>query len=337
MRRSTAFWFIAAALSVSAVAGFFVYRHVAVAPQNGVVELMGSLPSDATAVAFVDAAALRRSPFFAGFLALAPAQDADADYAQFLRATGFNYERDLDRAAIAFFPSSAGTSFFAVVEGRFDAESIKRYALQSGSRAVRDDVEIYSTQANGSTRRTFFTFLSPNLLALTNGADLAAYLKSQKGRVAAELHERTLRLAGSPLFVILRQEALVPLARNPKTPSGLRVDQLPALVANLRWVTLAARPDGDRMRLVAEGECVSEDVARRVADSMSGLLTIAQVAMDDPKVRRGMDPLTRDALTETLKSADVSRIDRGETKTVRLIVELGPKLLDALRNSPPRV
>ena len=37
-----------------------------------------------------------------------------------------------------------------------------------------------------------------------------------------------------------------------------------------------------------------------------------------------------------IKSADITRIDRGDTKAVRLLLEITPKFLAAARTPPPR-
>lgn len=321
------------ALAALGAAGVLVYRHYAASPDGGVLALVSALPGDATTVIYVDAGALRQSPFFARLLELAPAQQVDREYAEFLRATGFQYERDLDRAAIAIRHSSTQKNFVAIVEGRFDRGKITEHAAAAGTRAVSDGREIYSTPVSGSARRMTFTFLRANRMALTDDESLTEYLKTQKDDAGAELRERVVRLAGSPFFVILRQEALGALPKHPPAPGGVRIDQLAAIAANLRWVTVAARPEGERLKLVVEGECASDDAARRIAESLDGLLTLARMGTDDPKARKEMDPATREALGETLKSAEVSRIDRGETKAVRLVVDFGPKILDAMQNS----
>ena len=59
-----------------------------------------------------------------------------------------------------------------------------------------------------------------------------------------------------------------------------------------------------------------------------------RLGIDDPRARKAMDPAMREALVDALKSAEVSRIDRDETKAVRLVVDFGPKILGALQNHP---
>jgi hypothetical protein len=45
----------------------------------------------------------------------------------------------------------------------------------------------------------------------------------------------------------------------------------------------------------------------------------------------------REAYLELLKSADVSKLDRGDTKSVRLVFEITPGFLEAARKTPPAV
>src|SRR5258707_14631572 len=87
---------------------------------------MGSAnPADASTVLFADLGELRRAPFAAELYNWIPKGQADAEYSQFLRETGFDYERDLDRAAIAVIKGEKDSKLFAVAEGRFDRKKIE--------------------------------------------------------------------------------------------------------------------------------------------------------------------------------------------------------------------
>src|SRR5258708_36027995 len=76
--------------------------------------LLQLLPTDATAVIFVDLDQLRASPFLAKLYAWAPQRNADSEYAQFVRDTGFSYERDLKRLAVANFQHRSTTDLFPI-------------------------------------------------------------------------------------------------------------------------------------------------------------------------------------------------------------------------------
>ncbi|HKV61973.1 MAG TPA: hypothetical protein VJO16_08680, partial [Candidatus Acidoferrum sp.] len=48
-----------------------------------------------------------------------------------------------------------------------------------------------------------------------------------------------------------------------------------------------------------------------------------------------LDPAMRNAYVELLKTADVSKVDRGDSKSVRLVFDITPGFLDAARKAPP--
>ncbi len=116
------------------------------------------MPEDARAVLFIDLADLRKQPFFAGLLAWAPKPDADQEYRQFVRDTGFDYEKDLDRVAVAFEQQGAQRIFFAVGDGHFDKKKIKAYAAKNGVLQNSGAAEIFSLPIAGSSARLSFTF-----------------------------------------------------------------------------------------------------------------------------------------------------------------------------------
>ena len=70
-------------------------------------------------------------------------------------------------------------------------------------------------------------------------------------------------------------------------------------------------------------------------DLMNGVVILAQLGLNDAKTRQQLDPAAREAYLELLKSADVSKINRGDTKSVRLVFEITPGFLEAARRAPP--
>jgi hypothetical protein len=67
------------------------------------------------------------------------------------------------------------------------------------------------------------------------------------------------------------------------------------------------------------------------------MLVLMQAGLNDSKTRKQLDPAVREAYLELVKGADVSRIDRGKTKAVRLVFEMTPKFLEAARRPLPVV
>jgi len=314
------------------VFGYERWRGSAYDPRN---DVLAQMPAESSAVLYIDLDGLRQSPFLAELYKWAPQAKADADYAQFLQSTGFNYETDLHRVSIAFLKHGEATTLFAVAEGRFDRKKISTYASQTGTRENHGGREIFSVPLSGSTRRITFTFLRNDRIALTNGTNLEASSQRPADSDAQAWRVRFRRLAGSPVFAVVRQDAGAGAALSMQAPRGLQSAQLSALIDQLQWITVAGKPEADRLRVVLEGESGAEGPTRQLSDVINGLLVLAQAGLSDQKMREQLQPDVREAYLEMLKSADVSQIDRGETKSVRLIFDLTPKFLEVARTAMP--
>jgi hypothetical protein len=323
-------------LLAAALAGLDAYWRWHDAGSSTRDALLSAMPSEATAVVFADLTYLRPSPFAAQFYKWIPKSEADAEYAQFLRETGFDFERDLDRAAIAVMKSEKDSKLFAIAEGRFDRKKIENYASQSGVRESRGGREIFSVPLKDLGRKITFTFLSKDRIALIDEGDLAALLAPLPDSAdVRDWRERFTREAGSPLFAVIRQDAAAGDALAARAPGGFQSPQLSALLDQLQWITLAGKPLDNALRIVAEGECTSEQTTRQLADLLNGVLVLAQAGLNGPKTRQQLDPRIREAYLELIKGAQVSRIDRGETKSVRVVFDVTPKILEAALIAAP--
>jgi hypothetical protein len=298
--------------------------------------VLSAMPPDASAVLFADFAELRGTLFATAFYNWIPKNQVDPEYAQFLRETGFDYERDLDRVAIAVIKNEKESKLFAAAEGRFDRKKIEAYASRSGTRETRSGREILTVPLSDSARKISFAFLGKEEVALTDAGDLAAFLAPVPNSTdAREWRERFTREAGSPVFAVIRQDAAAGTALASRTPGGFQSPQLSALLDQLQWITLAGKPQDSALRIVAEGECTSDQTTRQLADLLNGVLVLAQTGLSTPKTRQQLDPHIRDAYLELIKGADVSRFDRGETKSVRVVFDVTPKLLEAATIAVP--
>ncbi|MGH7936823.1 MAG: hypothetical protein ACREF8_07420 [Chthoniobacterales bacterium] len=301
-------------------------------------KMLSTMPSAANVVFFADTSQLRQTPFIAQLFAWAPKPQVDAEYAKFLRDTGFDYERDLDRIAIGITKRGQDTTFFAVAEGRFDRRKINTYTSQFGTHESRGGREIFSVPVKDSKRKISFTFPSLHGIALTDDPDVAVLIAAPPtGDDAKEWRVRFNRLAGSPLFAVIRQDAATDSALETRALGGLQSQQFSAMLDQLQWITIAGKPEEDRLRVVMEGECPTDAAARQFSDLLNGVLTLAQAGLNGPQVRQQLDPQAREAYLEMLKAADIARLDRGETKSVRLIFDVTPKFLAAARTAAPEI
>ena len=327
---------LAAMIVVLGAAVFFGYRKWGLQNGSAREETLALMPTDAMAILFADFDELRQAPFIAKLYEWAPKPQADADYAQFLKETGFDFERDLKRITIAVQKRGQDSTLFAILDGKFDGQKISTYALKDGSALKTSGREIFSIPVNGTAKRISLTFLRNDRIAVTGDANLAFFLDAKKrAEDTADWRARFERLAGSPVFAVIRQDAGVGAALAAEAPRGLRSPQLSTLLDQLQWITLAGKPENDRLRVVAEGECTAEATARQLVDLMNGVVILAQLGLNDAKTRQQLDPAAREAYLELLKSADVSKINRGDTKSVRLVFEITPGFLEAARRAPP--
>jgi len=161
--------FSSIAVLLVVVIGVFAYRHWHLNDGQGEREKMLSLmPEDASTVAYVDLAQLRATPVLAALFRWAPKPTIEDDYGKFLQGTGFNYETDLDRVALAIRREPHEMPAFAVAEGRFDRKKIESYASQYSSLKTANGKTLFAIPLNGWNRKVFFTFLRSDQIEWAN-------------------------------------------------------------------------------------------------------------------------------------------------------------------------
>ena len=338
MTRSRWILWTAVILLASCLAGLDAYRRAHDSSSTPRASLLSAMPSDASAVIFADFTELRHAPFAAEFYNWIPKNQADAEYAQFLRETGFDYERDLDRVAISLIKAEKDSKLFAVAEGRFDRSKVEAYAARAGTREKRGGRDIFSVPSGDPGHKISFVFLSKNEIALSDAADIAPFLAPVSDNAdRRSWRVRFARVAGSPVFAVIRQDSEAGSALASRTPGGFQSPQLATLLNQLQWITLAGKPQEGSMRIVAEGECGDEQTSRQLSDLLNGILALAQAGLNGPQTRRGLDPRIRDAYLEMIKGAEVSRLDRGETKSVRAVFDVTSNFLHIVSAMVPTV
>jgi len=300
--------------------------------QSARENLLSHLPADSSSVVYLDFQELRASAFLSQILAWAPRSQTEEEYAKFVQATGFDYERDLDRVGVSFSGSAQSPKTMAVAEGRFERKKIESYSEHFGTLKTANGKTIYAVNLSNPPRTAYFTFLRDDEVAICNDAS-CFFQASGKSMNSEEWREHFLRMAGTPIFAVMRQDSQLLTALSQRTPGGYRSPQLATLLGQLQWVSVGAKPEGDELRVVADGETSNEMVIRQLSDMFSGLLILAQAGLDDPKSRKQLDPKLREAYAGLLKSAEVQKLDRGTSKSVRLIFEITPQLLESAKDS----
>lgn len=284
-------------------------------------DLVHQLPAGASAVVFVDVTSLRTSSFANEIANLAPTSAADPAYTQFVRDTGFDYSRDLDRATVDLWPQTSSTSVLALAQGRFDEAKIERYALRYGRLVKLHNQKVYEVREQNSTRVIRFTFVAPGEIALADGPALSQVLGSANSqRLDSQMSSRVALVSGAPIYAVARTQDL-------PTDLGLDVShsaQLADLLRSVHAISASARPAEDNMKVFASAECDSTLDALKLSTALQGLLWIGRAALADPKTRQQIGPQWP-ALDALIKAADISH----DSHRVELRVEVTPQMLQA--------
>lgn len=103
-----------------------------------------------------------------------PAQNREPEYEQFVQGTGFEFERDLNRAAFAIHYGSGAnpeTRYSEILQGHFDHDRVSQYLLKLSNNSVEryKDFDVYVIPLQGRTLRV--TLLGLDTAAASNNAD----------------------------------------------------------------------------------------------------------------------------------------------------------------------
>jgi hypothetical protein len=304
-------------------------------------DILSQLPADAPVVAYLDAAnlrALQNSPLAAALGLASPGPQADRDYANFVRDTGFDYTRDLDHAAIAVWPASFGTPdnvlgedhVLAIADGRFDQQKIKTYALRTGKEIPHGSQLVYEVPGNPPVS---LTFLSPTRLALAGGrnaTDLLARVNPNASSASSRgpaMQSRIQRVAGAPIFAVARTDRLPQSIYAPLHSSP----QLEQIARSVQAFTLAGQPDRNNLRITIDAECDAMKNAVQLAFLLETGKMAGSMALSDPRTRR---QLTKEQFTFVEALINRATINQ-QNKVVRITLEITPDMLSTAP-APPK-
>jgi hypothetical protein len=333
-------------LLVAAGVGFYFYRQRGPLPAlPGVTnnpgpppDILSLLPGDAPVVGYIDAISLRKlqnSPLAAVLGLSSPGPDADREYADFVRDTGFDYTRDLDHAALAFWPASFGTPdnpfgedrVLAIADGRFDKQKIEAYALRTGKVTTRGAQSIYEVPGNPPIS---MEFLSPTRIVLAGGKNATDLIASATSAAMpardSAMQSRIKRVAGAPIFAVARTDQL---------PAGFYANfknspQLEHLARSVRAMTLAGQSSGSDMNVALDAECDSMKNAFEISTLLDTFRMVGSMALHDPKMRGQMTRQQATFLAALLTQTKVTHQD----KWVRLSLRMTPEMLGVPRTRP---
>jgi len=319
-------------LAGAAVGVYFYRQHrpLAGASAGRPPDLLSQIPADAPVIGYLDFATLRglrNSPLAAVLGLTSPGPQADREYAEFVRDTGFDYTRDLDSVAIGLWPGSLATPpgkhpserIIAIAIGLFDQMKIEAYALRTG-KLLKTNPSVYEFPGQSPAQGIFLRFLSSDRIALaSNPAILDELTTSPVHAREPAMAARIERVAGSPIFAVARTDNLGPSFYESLKGS----QQLERLIRSVRSVTLAGKPTANGITLALDGDCDSMSSAFQIATLLDGFRFIGAAALADPRTRRQMTKEQAVFLDALLRQVKVNHQDHW----VRITLDVTPAML----------
>ena len=223
--------------------------------------MLRRLPPENATVLFVDFGTLRRG----GVLKLlASSKTEEPDYQAFVRATGFDYQRDLDLAAVSF---SSGGEFF-VVKGRFDWEKLRAYAQGQGGGC---EGRLCRMQGSTPARRISFLALQPNLMALAVGTDASAATRLAEVQTSAL---QPLDAPRDPVWLSISAESLKAPGQLPPGASFFT-----AALSSADKILLSLGPEGEKLEARLLVTCRTSDDAAALAGQLQHATSLVREMM----------------------------------------------------------
>jgi hypothetical protein len=320
---------VAAALAAcTIVAGGLFYLSFArgkTANASPAPELLSALPAGAPTLIYLDLAAMRASSFYQHRPDKGPIAIPNQDYADFVRSTGFDFEKDLDRVVVAAWPAPSSkepTKNVVIAEGRFDRAKIRDYAARKGKLDHQQGREVFLFPAKDQMGMSSITFLDDHRIALVAGTSIAPLFAANSNDPAVDpARERAARLDGAAMFAITRMPP-IPDNAGAGGMQGAASAQLMSLARSVQWVTLAVRPEGDNLRISLEGECDNSTDALQLKSALELMRMFARAGLENSKPNQSMDKATLAMLQSLLTSAEVTQA----AERVRILIELTPDI-----------
>jgi hypothetical protein len=319
-----------------ALAAFFLRPKPSAEPLARLPEIIAAAPADAFAVFYLDAESIRSSAILQRITRMLPLAKEEKDYADFVRGTGFDYSRDLDRALIAL-RSAKGQPSLAWVEGRFNRKKIESYAQSSAGFVVlpasaAEKPPVFLLREKDSAAASAFSFLGEKRLAWAHsptGLDSSALAFTSSGPLPPDLQERLQRISGAALFGVARLDPADAETRKRAGDNWL-AGQFAGIADSVRWASFALRPEEGRVKVQLTGECDGAWNATQLGFVMDGLHLLARQSLQDPNTRRQMSPQQFALFQHLVQNATITR----ESNTVYLRLELTEAVLAEVSSAP---
>ncbi|MBI2682479.1 MAG: hypothetical protein HYX26_04560 [Acidobacteriales bacterium] len=282
---------------------------------------------DAEGIVYLDLRSIRLASDFS-----APAISHEPEYEEFLSATGFQFERDLDELAIAVHapePTVDGANvvmqrrYSEIFVGRYDRTRLNHYLHKIAADVERyRDSEILVIPFEGRTVRV--SLLNDNMVVASNAGDpgvIRGIMDRQARSVLAwrapwflRLHYRDVRF-GSPLWAILQLKTPGSVKPALPLPGGLffSLPQDSVTVASVRYT--------GKVELRVEAFTNNAQDAERLNSSASSFLQLFH-ALESSGETRGPDPDVKAFFSSLQVNLDGDRVALTATLTPGFVKKL---------------
>jgi hypothetical protein len=235
-----------------------------------------------------------------------PPKNREPEYEEFVRQTGFEFERDLNRAALAIHYGNtpgnraAETRYSEILQGHFDGQRVSDYLRQMSQSVERyNDFDIYVIPLQGRTLRVVLLGLDTAAASNTDGSDAIhgmvdrykqAALPFAGPQLVADYYTRV------PLGSVVWTVARIPANGAAQDRSELLLPgSWSSLLPRGSVVVASARPLNDvhlRAQVITSNESEARNFAERV-NTFLVLFKTLDISMDgggpDPDVKKAFD------------------------------------------------
>ncbi len=312
--RSQAVVGAAVAAVLSAGVAWWVWRQ-----KQEATSLFRRLPSENAVLLHVDVARLRRVSALEPLLKARV--DPDPDYAAFVNQTGFDYQKDLDEAAVAWLPGRV----YIVARGRFDSARLRQYALAQGGSCAGQRLERPCQMlASLPNRRISFLLLSSSVLGIATAPESDAAL--QLKREVEPNAEPLARAAAAESPAALLWITAAPVALGETLLASPNVLTILKTLAEAQRVYAFVAEQTPALQLSLKAVYSSESQAAESRRLLQGMNDLIGGLMRGPKPSEAASVWQR-----VLKSASITQ----DQNTVRAVWTLDQAALQSLAGTPP--
>jgi hypothetical protein len=252
-----------------------------------------------------------------------PPPNREPEYEEFVRQTGFEFERDLNRAALAIHyahtpgnPSNE-TRYSEIMQGRFDGQRITEYLKKLSNQVERyQDFDIYIIPLEGRTVRVVLLGIDTAAASNTEGSDAIHGMVDRYKQAALPFAGPDVVRAyysRVPLGSVVWTIARIPANSAPQDRSELLLPgSWSSLLPRSSVVIASARPLNEvhlRAQVIAPGENEARVFSERVGTFLALFKTL-NITMDgggpDPDVKKAFDSFeVRQEKNEAVLTASV--------------------------------